>query len=177
MHRHNDLSNATMQPQALTLSFDGVDFCLSPSVGSDAAAGDDVVTVSKLGDGDEIVIHLNQFSGSLRVKANSQAATGDALPATESLLGGQSQDESVSVASGPNPANEQPDGAAAPMVEVGDTPSPQQAKSPPEDMSDEKKPKRGQQKLNFALNASGKESKANGGVSCNYCGACSRVLV
>ncbi|KAL9186967.1 hypothetical protein ACHAXT_010687 [Thalassiosira profunda] len=164
MHRHDDLpSNATMQPQALTLSFDGVDFCLSPSVGS--AAGD--VSVSKLGDGDEVVIHLNQFSGSLRVKTKSQttssAAAGDALPATESLLGRQSQDDDASVESGPNPANEQPDGAAAPMVEVGDTPSPQQAKSPPEDMSDEKKPKRGQQKLNFALKASGRESKEKGG--------------
>jgi len=71
-----------------TLSFGGVEFCLAPSLKeTDAAA--DVMCISKICNG-EVLINLNNFVGTLRVKNNKMDAAASAafLPTAESSLMG-----------------------------------------------------------------------------------------
>lgn len=140
----------------LTLSIGGVDFCLAPGP---AAAAENMISVSKIMNG-EVLINLNNFVGTLRVKnggkdgAMEHSAEATALPeaTTESNDDGNLHDDrsidASSVAMTPNP--------------VEDTPSPQSKESAGEDEPADKasRQRKGQQTLNFF----GKRGKKQGQV-------------
>lgn len=142
-----------------TLSFGGVEFCLAPSPTDDAsAANDHQMSVSKICNG-EVLINLNNFVGTLRVKNQTKmevdVTASEALPATESLMENDGDNMSIDIEELPS-QNDQSDAVAPNPVE--DVPSPQ-AKSCEEDKPAEKpKQRKGQQKLNFF----GKHGKKQG---------------
>eukprot|EP00579_Thalassiosira_antarctica_P016512 CAMPEP_0201933644 /NCGR_PEP_ID=MMETSP0903-20130614/32005_1 /ASSEMBLY_ACC=CAM_ASM_000552 /TAXON_ID=420261 /ORGANISM="Thalassiosira antarctica, Strain CCMP982" /LENGTH=625 /DNA_ID=CAMNT_0048473641 /DNA_START=30 /DNA_END=1907 /DNA_ORIENTATION=+ len=153
-----------MPPQeeetTFTLSFGGVEFCLAPSTADDVSVNNDVMSISKIGNG-EVLINLNNFVGTLRVKNHQTIAeaSSSALPATESLIGNENnEDDNMSIevlsqnetsgavvaAAVPNPVEETP-----PPNPVEDTPSPEAKSFEEVEPAEKPKQRKGQQKLNF----------------------------
>jgi len=145
-----------------TLSLGGVEFCLAPSAadGSSAADNDDVMmSVSNMSNG-EVVINLNKFVGTLRVRNRKTIAEPPggsvSVPATESLVEHEKNEDTISVDA---PSSHEPADAVleAPVVAtvaapnpVEDTPSPQSKSCAMDEPPAEKlKHQKGQQKLNF----------------------------
>ena len=131
-----------------TLSFGGIEFCLSPSIAvsrssdyvDDAARSAAVMSIAKIRDG-EVSIDLNGFVGTLRVRDRNAVVHADVVVAatTESLIIGRNDDEDdgrrTRSGAGGLPSSLRDDGtsgaagaaavaAAAPPNPVEDTPSP-----------------------------------------------------
>ena len=135
-----------------TLSFGGVEFCLTPSCPTDAdeaTAFTDVMSITKVYN-DEVLINLNNFVGTLRVKnhrIDAPATTTEQLQATsESVTENNDDDDS----NGGNDNMSVDNGALTPNP-VEDTPSPKAKSEGEEEDKPATKPKqrKGQQKLNF----------------------------
>ena len=132
-----------------TLSFGGVDFCLTPST-----AATDVMSISKLCHGEEVIINLNNFVGTLRVTnpASIDAPSNSALPATASPKGKESTKDVMSIAIAEG--NEAPNAAVVAQATeapnpVEDTPSPQAKGYEEGDSTEKPKQRKGQQTLDF----------------------------
>jgi hypothetical protein len=133
-----------------TLSFGGIEFCLSPSIAvsrssdyvDDAARSAAVMSIAKIRDG-EVSIDLNGFVGTLRVRDRNAVVRADVVVAatTESPIIGRNDDEDddrrTRSGAGGLPSSLRDDGtsgaagaaaaaaaAAAPPNPVEDTPSP-----------------------------------------------------
>ena len=131
-----------------TLSFGGVEFCLTPSCPTDAdeATASDVMSISQVCNG-EVLINLNNFVGTLRGKnhrIDAPATTTEQLQATSESVTENNDDDGNN---GGNDNMSVDDGAPLTANPVEDTPSPK-AKSEGEE-EDKPKQRKGQQKLNF----------------------------
>ena len=136
-----------------TLSFGGVEFCLTPSCPTDAdeATASDVMSISQVCNG-EVLINLNNFVGTLRVKnhrIDAPATTTEHLQATTDSVTENNDDDNnggndnMSVDNGaleltPTPVEVTPSPKAKSEGEEGDKPA-----------TDKPKQRKGQQKLNF----------------------------
>lgn len=160
-----------------TLSLGGVEFTLAPTVGNEAGpAADNVMSVSTIGDS-EVLINLNHFVGTLRVrnrKAVADAATSSRIdmPATENLVQNEKNEDAMSTvdvdALSPQSQIGGVDAAApAPVAApnpVEDTPSPPAkscAEANEKPLVEKLKQRKGQQKGQQKLNFFGKHGKKN----------------
>lgn len=168
------------QPEAettFTLSFGGVDFCLTPSAaahhdaaaaaGSDSDDSDGVVSVSKVCRG-EVRLRLANFTGTLRVVAHPPPVTAvathppvvAAAPVTDRKAARREVEEGATQVEDASFGGAASDAAAPTPVE--DTPSPQAKCGGDDDGPGKPEPKpkqrRGQQRLNF-FGKKGKQQK------------------
>lgn len=138
-----------------SLSFGGVEFCLAPSLTeNESASTGDVMCISKICNR-EVLINLNNFVGTLRVKnvkMDAAADTGVALPTADQSVMGNDDDygDDNMIVEAPLPPPPPPPVEQIEVVE--DTPSPE-AKNCTEEVikpaDQRKQQRRGQQKLNF----------------------------
>lgn len=160
-------SNETL----FTLSFGGVEFSLAPSHQSDAddtyryrtAAAEDMMSVSKICNG-EVLINLNNFIGTLRIKNHNATVVNNTgnpeLSEYQMRNSGNEENRSIEVLP-PAAAAADDDDAIAPNP-VEDTPSPHtKSCSETKAAAVSSKPPKGQQKLNFFDKRGGQESKKN----------------
>ena len=156
-------SNETL----FTLSFGGVEFSLAPSHQSDdtyryrTAAAEDMMSVSKICNG-EVLINLNNFIGTLRIKNhNANVVTNSGNPElSEYQMRNSGNEENRSIEVLPPAAAADDDDAVAPNP-VEDTPSPHTKGCSETKAAVSSKPPKGQQKLNFFDKRGGQESKKN----------------
>jgi hypothetical protein len=164
-------SNETL----FTLSFGGVEFFLAPSHQSDdtyryrTAAAEDMMSVSKICNG-EVLINLNNFIGTLRIKNHNATVVNNTgnpeLSEYQMRNSGNEENRSIEVlppaaAAAAAAAAADDDDAVAPNP-VEDTPSPHtKSCSETKAAAVSSKPPKGQQKLNFFDKRGGQESKKN----------------
>ena len=161
---------------AFTLSFGGVDFCLTPNIGHVSDVTNAVMSISKVC-GSEILINLNNFEGTLRVAPSSilqtnKTSNADSLTATATEELAESNDaivtnksaavvQEVEESSGGNIETSVSNQDLSQKNNVDDvdenqTPRHQRSVTVPEDTPSPELPtknaistKKGQQKLNF----------------------------
>lgn len=145
---------------SFTLSFGGIEFCLEPNINGDNKINDNDnsimnMNVTKIDNG-EVLINLNNYFGTLRVK-NTALSTG--LKANDDI----NDDENMSIDTNNNL------GLGAPKVT--DTPSPPMKSCEGNEENkvadEETKDQKGQQKLNF-FGKPGKKVNSKKSEVCTY---------
>lgn len=150
------MTNQEDAATSFTLSFAGVEFCLSPNSidAITATENDNVMSITKICNG-EVLLNLNNFSGSFHVKKKGHGVYNDADEATalqtasESVLSkhdNNGDDHDIIIDAAPAAAA---DDTLTPNP-VEDTPSPKAQEEKKEKLLAEKpNQQKGQQKLNF----------------------------
>ena len=150
------MSESTSSP-SFTLSFGGIEFCLEPNIingENKINDNDNSINVTKIDNG-EVLINLNNYFGTLRVK-NTALSTGS--KANDDI----NDDENMSI-------DNNNLGLGAPKVEEEPSPPVKSSEGNEEEkVADEKtKDQKGQQKLNF-FGKSGKKANSKKSEVCTY---------